>query len=641
MRPSPTPFVLLVITAALLLTGCQAGSDDTRIPALAQTLGGDVAAAGRDLSGEWKIVIDPFETGTVDYKSRPRKNGFWRDARAGGPMELVEYSFDDGPALNVPGDWDTQRDDLFLYEGTVWYRRQFEYRPDTDQRHFIRVGAANRRSSVWLNSKHLGDSAVGFTPSTYECTEVIRDGVNTLIIRVDNRRDPAGVPGMRTDWWNYGGLTRPVTVFSKPETFIRDAHAELAEDTQTIRGWIALDGPDAADRLVRVAVGGEQIDATTGSDGIARYELERADLALWSPDSPALHDFRVSLDGAAGIEDSFSDRVGLRTVSTSGDRILVNGEPVLLRGICVHEEQITGDGRSWSREHALELAAEIKRLGCNFVRLAHYPHAEPVARVMDEAGILVWAEVPVYWTLDYTNPATLDEAKAHLRGLIGRDHNRASIAFWSIGNETGVGPDVTRFRRALADEVRRLDDTRLLAAALEATLTVENGRVTRMVIDDPFGEFVDVLAINTYIGWYVGRTEDLAGLPVERSFDKPFMVSEFGAGAKRGLPSPFPGEPAAKWTELYQAQLYAATLEWLERSPGFAGVAPWILTDFRSPRRQLPGVQDWWNRKGLLDEQGRPKQAHKLVREIYARWADSGIAAPGADSSEPPGNSQP
>lgn len=573
------------------------------------------------LDGPWDAIVDPYDTGSLDYKSRPLHDGFWADRKPAGPMDLVEYDFDASDKLTVPGDWNTQRESLYFYEGTVWYRNVFASEPSPGMRRFIRVGSANQRSAVWLNGQMLGENPVGFTPRSYEVTDAIREGDNSLVVRVNNRREPSSVPGMRTDWWNYGGLTRPVELLEVPATFVRDAHAELTQDRVKVSGWVALDGPEAASRRVRVSVGGSAVEFTTDAAGVAQWELARGGLGLWSPSSPELHELRAELLGlGAGTDDVFTDRIGLRTIATEGGRVLLNGEAIGFRGVCVHEERIAGDGRSWSEGDARELAEELRALGCNFVRLAHYPHAEAVARVMDEAGIMVWAEIPVYWKLDYANPETLSEARSHLQGLISRDHNRASVVVWSIGNETEVNEASNAFRSALAEDVRRLDPHRLLAAALEPRLTIRDGRVVKVVLDDPFGAEVDLLAINSYIGWYVGRVEDMRGLPVELGWDKPIMVSEFGADAKRGLAPKVEGRDEI-WTEAYQAKLYRETLAWFETMPNFAGCSPWILSDFRSPRRLLPGVQDHWNRKGLLDELGEPKEAYEVVRGTYERWA--------------------
>ncbi len=585
-------------------------------------IGNAVSRSVISLNGEWDAIIDPYDTGLVDYKSRPLKSGFWADRKPSGPMDLVEYDFDTSDKLKVPGDWNTQAERLFFYEGAVWYRRVFEAEPDVQMRQFIRLEGANQRSTVWLNGTLLGGNSVGFTPKAYEATGIVRQGRNSLVVRVDNRRDATSVPGLRTDWWNYGGITRRVDVLQMPSTFIKDVHVELSQDRSMVQGWIALDGPQAASRTLRIAIGGLETEVTTNDRGVGELRVARRDLALWSPSSPTLHELEAKLVGeGAAVVDTFHDRVGLRSIATDGGRILLNGKRIGLLGVCAHEERISGDGRSWSEADARELARKLKSLGCNFVRLAHYPHAEIVSRVMDEAGIMVWAEIPVYWKLDYGNPATLDEAYAHLDGLIGRDHNRASVIVWSIGNETEMNEASTTFRNKLAERVRRLDHARLLAAALEASLTIKDGHVVKMVLEDPFAMAVDLLAINSYIGWYVGRVEDMATLPVTIGSNKPFIISEFGADAKRGRAASTPGVDEI-WTEDYQGKLYGATLDWFETLPNFAGCTPWILSDFRSPRRLLPGVQDYWNRKGLLDERGEPKAAFRVLKQRYERWAE-------------------
>jgi len=140
-----------------------------------------------------------------------------------------------------------------------------------------------------------------------------------------------------------------------------------------------------------------------------------------------------------------------------------------------------------------------KELGCNMVRLAHYPHDESMTRMADSLGILVWSEIPVYWTIDFTSNEVLDKAKAQLNEMIARDHNRASIIIWSVGNETPVSPTRTDFMKTLLETAKAKDPTRLVSAALE--VDYQSGENLRN-IDDPLGEYVDVVAFNEYLGWY-------------------------------------------------------------------------------------------------------------------------------------------
>ncbi|UWX03925.1 hypothetical protein H1235_16150 [Pseudoxanthomonas sp. NC8] len=328
---------------------------------------------------------------------------------------------------------------------------------------------------------------------------------------------------------------------------------------------------------------------------------------LWSPQHPQLYRLEITSGG-----DTLGDRVGLRMITTRGRQLLLNGEPLFLRGISVHEEySADGGGRVRDATQARQLLEWAKSLEANFVRLTHYPHNEHMTRLADEMGLLVWSEIPVYWTIDWTNEATYRNAEAQLQAMIGRDHNRASVIVWSLANETPVSEARNRFLSRLAARARALDDSRLLSAAMEKHYREDDPDVA--VVEDPLAELVDLLSFNQYIGWYDGSLDKIDRVRWQIGYDKPVFISEFGADAKQGLH----GDAGAIWTEEYQAELYRRTLRMLGRIEGFAGTSPRILTDFRSPRRPLAGVQDGYNRKGLMSEKGVPKKAFFVLRDYY------------------------
>ncbi|MEM9065972.1 MAG: glycoside hydrolase family 2 TIM barrel-domain containing protein [Planctomycetota bacterium] len=574
-----------------------------------------------DLSGDWRFMPDPFDNGSIDYLSRPMRNGFWRDEARRGPEHRIEYSFDTAETISVPGDWNSQRDDLFFYEGTLWYRKVFKFEPTEGRRTFLWFGAANRHADVWLNGEHLGSHHVGFTPFAFETTGKVRSGENSVVVRVDNRRRSEDVPGMRTDWWNYGGLTRAVALLETPETFARSWEVRLDRAGENIVVSVTMDGPAASSKpiVARIPRLGLEFKLTTDAAGVARGIApwpERG--TLWSPESPELYDIEIVTEEG----DLSSDRVGFRTIETRGRDILLNGEPVFLRGICIHEEAPDRPGRAWSEADARKLLGWAKELSCNYVRLAHYTHNQEMVRIADELGLMVWAEIPVYWVLDFENPVTQAYARTHLTEMIERDRNRASVIIWSVGNENEANAQQTALRRDLALHAKRLDPSRLISAACFVRVTRdEDRRLTRLSVRDPFGEFADVLAINEYIGWYGGSTDELAGVPVETAWEKPLLFSEFGAGVKQGLRGP----DNEVWTEDFGVRFYRDQLGWcdeLRRAGMLQGLSPWILKDFRSPRRPLGGVQDWYNRKGLVSEDGVRKLVFGVVREWYQRWAD-------------------
>jgi beta-glucuronidase len=300
-----------------------------------------------------------------------------------------------------------------------------------------------------------------------------------------------------------------------------------------------------------------------------------------------------------------------------GEDILLNGRPIFLRGACLHEEELGANpSRTITPAAARALLSEMRDgLHANFVRLAHYPHSEVTTRMADELGLLVWSEIPVYWRVNFARAETLGLARRMLAENIARDRNRASIILWSVGNETPQGDARLAFLRALVRDVRALDDSRLVTAAL---LSRRDGNV--QTIDDPLTADLDVMAVNTYNGWYSGdRLADLPNISWRSALRKPLIFSEFGAEALAGFhdlsPSP------RKFSEDYQAEYYRQTLAMADRIPFLRGLSPWIFKDFRSPRRQNPLYQQGWNRKGLISETGQRKLAFTVLADYYRRRA--------------------
>jgi beta-glucuronidase len=396
-----------------------------------------------------------------------------------------------------------------------------------------------------------------------------------------------------------------------PETFIRDYWIQLTKGSpDQIDGWVQLDNqrrsqPVRAEEIkIEIPEAGVKTSALADSDGRAGFHV-RAKLELWSPKSPKLYDVLIS----AG-DDVVHDSIGFRTIETRGSRILLNGEPIFLRGISLHEEAPGRGGRAYSNEDARTLLGWAKELGCNFVRLAHYPHNENEIRLADQMGLLVWSELPVYWDIAWNDPATLSNARSQLRDMIARDHNRAAVVLWSLSNETRVEPDRLTFLRTLAADARQLDPTRLITSAMNSA---EDDGPDRHIFRDPLGEFLDVLGLNEYYGWYVGRPEDADRQIWTSVYDKPLIISEFGGGALYGRH----GDDRTRWTEEYQANLFVRQLNMVNKIPHLAGLSPWVLMDFRSPRRPLAGIQDYFNRKGLLSTTGQRKQAFFVLQEFY------------------------
>jgi beta-glucuronidase len=461
-----------------------------------------------------------------------------------------------------------------------------------------------------LNGEKLGEHEGGFTPFVFEVTNRVLEGQNSLVVEVNNARRADAVPALSSDWWNFGGLTRSVGLVEVPETFIQDYVLQLAKGSSTeIAGWVQLNGAGQP-RSVTIEIPeiGLKKTATADTEGRAEFNFP-AKLELWSPEHPKLYRVLIS-SGAETVE----DHLGFRSIQTWGTQILLNGKPIFLRGINLHEVEPFHGGRIVSEEQDRILLEWAKELGCNFVRLAHYPHNEALVRLADRMGLLVWEEVPVYWDIAWQNPATLENAEAQLRDLITRDHNRAAVILWSLSNETPPKPERTEFLKAMAEYARSLDSTRLLTSAMNRTQSADSNN---RLLDDALGQYLDVLGLNEYIGWYEHSPEDADTIRWTFTYQKPLIVSEFGAGAPYGKH----GDAQTRFSEEYQANLYEHQINMLRKIPSLAGMTPWLLMDFRSPRRLLAGVQDFYNRKGLISDRGQRKQAFYVLQKFYAEMA--------------------
>jgi beta-glucuronidase len=222
--------------------------------------------------------------------------------------------------------------------------------------------------------------------------------------------------------------------------------------------------------------------------------------------------------------------------------------------------------------------------------------------------------VPVYWAIDFANPATLADAENQLRELIRRDRNRASIIIWGVGNENADTNARLDFMARLASAARSLDDSRLIAAACLINRS-------EFRIEDRLASHLDVIGVNEYFGWYEEGFESLDRLLANSSPDRPVIVSEFGADALAG----FVGAAGILFSEEHQAHVYREQFRRILKAPYIRGACPWLLYDFRTDRRQTR-LQKGWNLKGLMaaDKTTR-KRAFAEIAAIYRDLATAGV----------------
>ena len=520
--------------------------------------------------------------------------------------------------------------------GPVWYRREF-FCPESWRGRSVRlrIGAAAHDATVWVNGHQVTRHRGGFLPFEAELSTVVRfgqEGANTVVLRVSNVLDWTTLPpgevsdlpwGAKRqdyfhDFYNYAGICRPVRLIAQPKDGIEGVRVDVERA--------------GADARVRVQVNSKaarcEVSLSHAHTCVAQAAGHVAELAIrdpkwWSPDSPTLYELTVRVFNDGGnVHDVYRLPVGLRTVRVDGDRFLLNEQPFYFRGFGRHEDSdVRGKGVD-DAVNARDISL-LKWIGANSVRSSHYPYAEEFLRLADREGIAVIGECPavgLYHFDEQENPTTPiftpdkagDELCRHhcetVQSMIERDRNHACILMWSLGNETATheAAGIEHFAEVVR-LTRQLDSTR--------PITVVECNFPR---HDRIGEFVDVIAINRYYGWYIDSgdlrsvgTKFRAELAEWRQrWNKPILLAEYGADAIAGLHK----VPSVLFSEEFQVEFLRAYHEVLDASPFIVGEHVWAFADFAT-KQGISRVDG--NRKGVFTRQRQPKAAAFSLRD---RW---------------------
>lgn len=556
------------------------------------------------LNGQWQVILDPTRIG--EWKQ------VWLEKKPKSKTDFVEYSFDGGPMLKVPGDFNSQLRELTYFEGIVWYKKVFDYKSNNAKRLFLHFGSVNYLADVYLNGEKIGSHEGGFTPFQFEITGKVKEGQNSLIVKADNVRLHNGLPGVGYDWFNYGGITRDVNLIETSKTFIEDYSVQLKKGSlNKVLGWVQLNGSNVKQKI-KLKIPELNKTYKTESDSKRRASLEfDSNLRLWSPENPKL--YKVIIEAET---DTIVDTIGFRCIEVQGNKVLLNKKPIFLKSVNIHEENPNKGTRAYSKEDALLLLNSAKELGCNLVRLAHYPHNENMIKEAEKLGLMVWSELPIYQHIQFSDSLVPKKMETMLKEMIHRDKNHCGVVIWSLSNETYPGtPNRNKALVELTQKCRAIDSTRLISHVANTQSYTNNA----FNVSDPLYEYSDLICINEYIGWYnpwQGKPSDVKwnfGYP-----DKPVFISEFGAEALYGS-NAGPIDEASGWTEEYQKQVYTDQIEMFKTIPNLCGISPWLLFDYKSLGRMNQVYQKGYNRKGLLSEKGEKKKAWYIMNEYYKK----------------------
>jgi len=556
------------------------------------------------LNGQWQVILDPTRIG--EWKQ------VWLEKKPKSKTDFVEYSFDGGPILKVPGDFNSQLCELTYFEGIVWYKKVFDYKSNNEKRLFLNFGSVNYLADVYLNGEKIGSHEGGFTSFQFEITGKVKEGQNSLIVKADNVRSQNGLPGVGYDWFNYGGITRDVNLIETSKTFIEDYSVQLKKGSlNKVLGWVQLNGSNVKQKIkLKIPELNKTYKIQSDSKGHAIVEFD-SNLKLWSPENPKL--YKVIIEAET---DTIVDTIGFRCIEVQGNKVLLNKKSIFLKSVNIHEENPNKGTRAYSKEDALLLLNSAKELGCNLVRLAHYPHNENMIKEAEKLGLMVWSELPIYQHIQFSDSLVPKKMETMLKEMIQRDKNRCGVVIWSLSNETYPGtPNRNNALVELTQKCRAIDSTRLISHVANTQSYTNNA----FNVSDPLYEYSDLICINEYIGWYnpwQGKPSD-----VKWNFaypDKPVFISEFGAEALYGSNAGSTDE-ASGWTEEYQKQVYIDQIEMFKTIPNLCGISPWLLFDYKSLGRMNQVYQKGYNRKGLLSEKGEKKKAWYIMNEYYKK----------------------
>ncbi|MDR0300939.1 MAG: hypothetical protein LBI04_01340 [Treponema sp.] len=554
------------------------------------------------LNGKWNFAPDLYDT--------CRRAHWYADTRPTVDESEVplDYDWEGWERLTVPAVWNLEQPQLHYFEGAGVYTRTFRYLPKTKgERLLIRFEGVSYRAVVFLNGKIIGTHDGASTPFNADITDAVQTE-NRIVVVADARRSPFRIPMENTDWFNYGGIYRDVYLVRLPPVFIKDWFVRLAPDgifstiLVDVTVAAACGSPANGRALLEIPeLSVKQEIAVQNGKGTARIS---ASIQLWCPENPKLYEISISFGTGAAV-DTVNDRIGFREIKTKGHEIFLNGKKIFLRGVCVHEDHLTL-GKTTNSEIIRQTIRDLKEMNGIYLRLAHYPHDARFARIADEEGVLLWEEIPVYWAVAFDNPDTYQDAENQLSELILRDRNRASVIIWSVGNENADTEPRLAFMSNLAQKAKDMDGSRLVSAAC----LIDH---EKLLIKDRLTDFLDVIGINEYYGWYDPDFEKLPKILANSNPGKPVVICEFGGDGRLGQR----GSADDLWTEDKQKRLYEQQVETLKKCPYIAGTTPWILYDFRCPRR-LNRYQQGFNRKGLIDADRKSrKPAFYVMQKFY------------------------
>ena len=513
----------------------------------------------------------------------------------------------------VPCAWETIPG-LEQYRGHGWMRRTFWVSGEKAVR--FAFGGVVHTVTVFIDGKKVGSHYDGFVPWDLVVAG-LSAGEHELMLEIDNTFGKHSALHVRGDHYSSGGITRPVELQEVDALFVDKIFAtpKLARGVWSLDVRVKLRnvGRKSLTRQLTVSAAGQTVDLGCVSvAGKATEEftgkLTKLKVKPWSAEKPNLYEINAQLlDGDAVVDDKI-DRVGFRQITIKGSDLLLNGDPIRLRGYNRHEFHAQF-GQSLPVEVMAGDVQLLKDLGCNFIRTSHYPNDMRMLDLCDEMGLYVWEETNST-SVGFEHPKYNEQITECAKTMVGWHFNHPSIVIWATLNECNAKTKAGRKEHGrMLQLLRDLDGSRPVTYASCAWK------------DDVCLDLPDIISWNWYEGWYWGTIESIQeGIDkflgwqdaASKGKGKPVIISEFGAGAFYGYRSP----TRVKWTEEYQADALDELLKVYLNHPRIMGTAIWQFNDVR-----ISHGEDWGprprciNNKGTVDELRRRKLAYEVVKK--------------------------
>ncbi|MBO5286840.1 MAG: beta-glucuronidase [Clostridia bacterium] len=554
-------------------------------------------------------------------------NGPWKflaDAECVGEEKGYFNGLPEGENVIVPSCWNNELR-LLNFEGCGWYERKLLTDGGTI---LLQFESAMTKATVWLDGVKIGEHYGAFTAFEFILNNV-SDGEHTLIVCVDNRIDKKSFPQRYTDWFNYGGIARDVSLHQLKGISILNNHIvySLSEDLSvaTVNARLELYNACGTSTSSPVTVKVGDYTIYEGDVSLDAYETKSIstpcvkieDIKLWDTSSPNLYTVVASTE-----TDDLIDKVGFRRIEVKDGDILLNNRSIELLGINRHEEH-----PDWGFAFPDKLMKKdidlILNMGCNTIRGSHYPNAKIFVDMLDAKGILFWSEIPM-WGCGFSwealqDPVIISRGLNMHKEMTRQYYNHPSIIIWGMHNEIDTSKDFTiDLTKQYYEHLREFGGNRLITHASNHPL------------NDVCMDYNDIVCINIYHGWYnYGGSGSLKDwdkfvLDLEKRLaemnwsDKPVIMSEFGAAALAGFHSHF---DTVRWSEEYQRDLIEYCLELFHRTPYMRGTYVWQFCNIRTSHSMDINRVRYFNNKGVLDEYRNPKSSYFKIKELYTKYS--------------------